>query len=240
MQKTIKISLAIIIGLILFESGAAMEKIVNPPKCKEEKEIQTEVKKVKTKKDFNKDENILFLGDSITEIYPLYEIYENMPVIKSGVSGYKTDDILDNAEKMIYQYNPTKIVLLIGTNDISHDTSDEKVDETIENIKKIISQIKENRSKATIYVESLYPVNRSMNQDMVADRNNEVIQKMNKKIEELCIENKVTYIDMYNKLTDSDGNFDKKYTFDGLHPSTLGYIRITNVLKNYIFEGYDI
>ena len=63
---------------------------------------------------------------------------------------------------------------------------------------------------------------------------------MNKKIEELCIENKVTYIDMYNKLTDSDGNFDKQYTYDGLHPSTLGYIRITNVLKKYIFEGYDI
>ena len=45
---------------------------------------------------------------------------------------------------------------------------------------------------------------------------------------------------MYNKLTDSDGNFYKQYTYDGLHPSTLGYIIITNVLKKYIFEGYDI
>ena len=78
MQKTIKISLAIIIGLIIFESGVAMEKIVNKPKCKEKTETKIEVKKVKTKKDFNKDENILFLGDSITEIYPLYEIYENI------------------------------------------------------------------------------------------------------------------------------------------------------------------
>ena len=59
MQKTIKISLAIIIGLIIFESGVAMEKIVNKPKCKEKTETKIEVKKVKTKKDFNKDSYIL-------------------------------------------------------------------------------------------------------------------------------------------------------------------------------------
>ena len=240
MRKTAKVLIAAIIGLAIFFSGAAMDKLVNESKYKVKIEKEIQLSKTLTQKDFNKNENILFLGDSITEIYPLEEIYENMPIIKSGVSGYKTEDILERTEKMIYQYNPTKIILLIGTNDISHDTSDEKVNETIKNIEKIVTQIKENRSSAKLYVESLYPVNRNMDKDMVADRTNKVIKKMNEKIENVCTENNITYIDMYNELTDSEGNFDKKYTYDGLHPSTLGYVKITNVLKKYIYEGYDI
>ena len=40
---------------------------------------------------------------------------------------------------------------------------------------------------------------------------------------------------MYDELTDDDGNFDKKYTYDGLHPNTLGYAKITRILTPYIY-----
>ena len=75
---------------------------------------------------------------------------------------------------------------------------------------------------------------------MVADRNNETIQKINKEVKIYCDKNNVTYINMYDKLTDEDGNFNKKYTYDGLHPNTLGYAKITRVLTPYIFEDYDM
>ena len=71
---------------------------------------------------------------------------------------------------------------------------------------------------------------------MVAERNNEVIQKINSNIEEYCKKEKITYINMYDELTDADGNFAEKYTYDGLHPSTLGFAKITKVLMPYIYE----
>ena len=45
----------------------------------------------KTEIDWQK-ENIVFLGDSITEIYPIQEIFGNLPIVRSGVSGYRTKD----------------------------------------------------------------------------------------------------------------------------------------------------
>ena len=42
---------------------------------------------------------------------------------------------------------------------------------------------------------------------------------------------------MYNELIDEDGNFNKKYTYDGLHPNTLGYARISQVLSQYIYKN---
>lgn len=237
MKKVTIIIVLTLIGIVLILTGISVGKITTSEKvCYKEKEN----KKVKNANEFKQKENIVFLGDSITEIYPIEEIYDDLPIIKSGTSGYTTNDILEKMDSLLYQYNPSKVVLLIGTNDIMEDESDERVEETIKNIKKITKEIKINRKNIKIYIESIYPVNRNMKKEMVADRNNETIQKINKEVKIYCDKNNITYINMYDKLTDEDGNFNKKYTYDGLHPNTLGYAKITRVLTPYIFEDYDM
>ena len=79
-----------------------------------------------------------------------------------------------------------------------------------------------------------------MKKEMVAARTNEAIKKLNEKIKIYCEENNITYINMYDELTDEEGNFDEKYTYDGLHPNTLGYAKITRVIIPYIYEDYDM
>lgn len=187
-------------------------------------------------RELDKYENIILLGDSITEIYPVEEIFDNDKILRHGVSGYTTTNILDRIEDMVYKYNPTKVILLIGTNDIAGDISEENQNRTFQNIKQIAEEIKKNRPKTKIYIESLYPVNRTMNLDMVWGRTNEAIQGINKRIKEYCKEEKITYINLYDELTDKEGNFDERYTYDGLHPSTLGYAKITRILLPYIYE----
>ena len=107
----------------------------------------------KTTKKIMKNENIVFFGDSITQLYPLEDIYGKKQIVRSGVSGYKTTDLLEKMDTMLYQYNPTKVILLIGTNDIMRDVSEEKQEETVNNIKEICTKIKQNRPLAKIYVE---------------------------------------------------------------------------------------
>lgn len=181
------------------------------------------------------DDNYLFLGDSITDYYDLDKFYEGLPVVNSGISGNRTTDILNDMKNRVYKYNPSKIFLLIGTNDFLDDVSD---DEIADNIGKIIKLIKENRPYAEIYLESIYPVNKNDDEkislSMVSVRDNEHIKSVNDKLKELCKEEKITYIDLYSKLADDDGNLKLEYTIEGLHLSEDGYKVVTDAIFKYI------
>lgn len=185
--------------------------------------------------DIKKYENIIFLGDSITDWYPIEEIYGDLPIINSGVAGYETTDILLNLDKMVYRYNPTKVFILIGTNDLKYDDDKENEIKIVKNIEKIIKNIRLNRSNAKIYVQSIYPVNKEIKNNATEDRNNEEIQFVNNRIKKYCLKNNITYIDIYKELVDEKGNFSESYTRDGLHPTDLGYAKITMELLKYIY-----
>lgn len=170
------------------------------------------------------DDNYVFLGDSIFERYALEEFYKDMPVINSGVSGNKTIDILNNMNDRVYRYNPSKVILMIGTNDYSSISNED----TVKNIGKIIDGIKTNRPYAEIYVQSIYPVNKNVNDGVsVKERNNEDINTMNEGIKKLCKEKEVTYMNIYDLLIDEDGNLKESYTEDGLHVNDDAYEIIT-------------
>ncbi len=234
MKKIVLLLIIIVLGyLVLYNLNKENLIVTN-------EEVKSETEHIKTIQDLRKIENIVFLGDSITEIYPIEEIYGNLPIIKKGISGYTTENILENLEEMVYKYNPTKIFLLIGTNDYKDECDTDKMAEVLKNIKEIVKRIKENRKNAKIYIQSIYPVNRNMDKAMVANRENDIIIKTNSQLKKYCQENDLTYINVYDQLTDEAGNFDQKYTYDGLHPNTMGYARISRILLPYIYKGYTI
>lgn len=196
--------------------------------------IKYEPKYIERKK-IIQDENIVFLGDSITYMYNLEKYYSNYNVVNSGISGNTTSDILSDMENRVYKYNPSKVFLLIGTNDIERKISE---DETIANIKKIVEKIRKHRPYAKIYVESIYPINdtdsNKIDHKMVGIRTNKIINKYNKNIKKYCDSNNISYINIYNNLIDNDNNLKLEYTRDGLHISDDGYKVITKTIKYYL------
>ena len=190
------------------------------------------VEKTVTKEVVVMDDNYLFLGDSITDFYDLDKYYEGLPVVNSGIDGNDTQDILDDMENRVYQYNPSKVFLLIGTNDIDHGDS---LDSIVDNIEKILLEIRENRPYAELYLESIYPVMEG--EKAVNSRTNEKIMTINDKLEEFCKKEQITYIDMFDLLVDSSSEkvqINPKYTKDGLHLSDEGYDVVTNEVKKYL------
>lgn len=185
----------------------------------------------KTKEIITVSPNYLFLGDSITDFYDLNKYFPNQPVVNSGISGNTTEDILNDMNHRIYQYNPSHIFLLIGTNDIANGKSP---DEVVTNIKEIVNQVKEKKQIVTFYIESIYPVNDTVNKSIVGQRNNEDIIEINNQLKKFCEENEITYIDMFSILADDNGNLKEEYTKDGLHISDIGYERITKELETYL------
>lgn len=182
------------------------------------------------------DDNYLFLGDSITEQYDIKKYFEDYPVVNSGVSGDVAGSIVKDMKKRVYDYNPSKIFLLVGINDLRKGKDNNEI---VSDIKEIVKLIKDNRPYSEIYLESIYPINKT-DDDKVSDSvrdiefDNEKIIEVNDLLKEMAKEEKINYIDLYNKLVDDDGNLNISYTKDGLHISDDGYKVITDELMKYI------
>lgn len=220
-------------SLVIF-IGASFMLLVGILLCINEKKIinmNYKIEKIE-RYTYNK-ESIVFLGDSITSRCDLNKYFPNYNVYNSGIAGNMTKDILDNMENRVFVYNPTKVFILIGTNDLVYSGLDN--DGIKNNIEEIINKIYEKNSNIKIYLESIYPVNNSINKEIVETRTNDNIKDLNNKIEKIC-NNKCTYINMYDNLTDKNGNMKRIYTVDGLHLNKIGYKVITNKLIKYLDE----
>lgn len=186
--------------------------------------------------EISKNENIVFLGDSIFDWFPVEKIFSDLPIVNSGIVGNRSEEALAGLEERVYRYNPTKVFVQIGTNDIEADNDSEELNQQVfENIVQITKEIKKNRSKSKIYVISIYPVNEHMPGSN--DRHISEIKAINAKLEKYCSETEgIEYIDAFNQLTDEEEMLDKDYTDDGLHPNGLGYAKLTEILMKYIYE----
>jgi len=180
--------------------------------------------------------SIVFLGDSITDFFRVNEFFPGAYVINRGISWDTTDGVLRRLPESVYELSPSKVFLLIGTNDLG----DEKPVEYIsDNIRKIISEIKQNCPQTQIYLESVYPVSLSKDKKIkkiiVGKRNNTDISRLNDKLKILADEMGITYIDVYNRLVDGSGNIKTEYTVEGLHLTIQGYSVVADVLRPYIY-----
>lgn len=186
-------------------------------------------------KDKYQKENIVMLGDSITDWYPIDEMFKKeKPIINSGKAGTKSQEILERLPQLVYQYNPTKVFILIGTNDLNVLDEEKDINKTINNIKKMVEEINENRKYAKIYLQSIYPISKKVGKES-GYRTNEEIKVINLSLKNYCQKEKLCeYIDMYNILINEDGNLKDKYTIDGLHITKEGYKIITKELEKYM------
>ena len=218
LKKAFQIALVSILGVITLLS--VIGSIINKSK----------LDKIKVQ-----DENIVFFGDSITEGYNVKEFYDEYRVVNSGISGNTTNDLINRIDSDLYDYNPSVVIIQIGTNDIRASIKDEEI---INNLKTIIKGIRKNRKNASILIESIYPLNRDMDaeywNDVNPDYNNKHIIKLNNDIKELCKKESIKYIDIYTSLLDNNKNLKEVYSKEGLHLTDLGYYKVTRIIKKFL------
>ncbi len=199
-------------------------------KEKSEEKIVVEEKEKEPEKII--DDNYLFVGDFYTEKFSFDDV--DYHYVKEADDHYTTDDILDDMKNKIYLYNPSIVFLQLGINDLNDGKSE---DELIENLGKIIDGIKENRPYAKIYVESIYPINKNVDDfddDILDDGiDNELISSLNKKIEGLVEEKDVNYLDVYSFISDND-ELKEDYTENGIYLNEDGYRRILKEIKRVV------
>ena len=200
---------------------------------KEQEKIQTKYRELNQVSVLEPD--IIFIGDSIVEYYPLQELFGTAKtIVNRGVRGYQTRLLLENLDVHLYGDAVDQIVLLIGTNDIGKDVP---MNETLDNLERVIQSIAREYPLSQIKLLSILPVNEGEKyKQTVYIRTNEKIKEWNQAYEALASAYmQVDFVPIYDSLTDSEGQLKKDYTTDGLHLSVAGYQALSEALKEYLF-----
>lgn len=172
-------------------------------------------------------DEIIFLGDSLTDYVRFSEIFPDMHARNRGIAGDTTTGVLFRLQDIIAS-TPAKLFVLIGTNDIVYNV---KPDDIAKNIRDIISKVKAGSPKTKIYLETLFPVNH----EFETRRPGDIIKAVNERLPEIAKEFGCTLIDTYNFFAE-DGELPKIYTVDGVHLSGAGILRWMEFLAPYIKE----
>ncbi|WP_213952149.1 SGNH/GDSL hydrolase family protein [Streptococcus oralis] len=200
---------------------------------KEQEKIQTKYRELNQVSVLEPD--IIFIGDSIVEYYPLQELFgDAMTIVNRGIRGYQTRLLLENLDAHLYGDAVDQIVLLIGTNDIGKDVS---MNETLNNLERVIQSIAREYPLSQIKLLSILPVNEGEKyKQTVYIRTNEKIREWNQAYEALASAYvQVDFVSIYDSLTDTEGQLQSAYTTDGLHLSVAGYQALSEALKGVLF-----
>ncbi|WP_267248290.1 SGNH/GDSL hydrolase family protein [Streptococcus sp. Marseille-Q5986] len=200
---------------------------------KEQEKFQTKYRELNQVSALEPD--VIFIGDSIVEYYPLQELFGTAKtIVNRGIRGYQTRLLLENLDAHLYGDAVDQIVLLIGTNDIGKDVP---VNEALDNLERVIQSIARDYPLSQIKLLSILPVNEGEKyKQTVYIRTNEKIREWNQAYEALTSAYmQVAFVPVYDSLIDSKGQLQSTYTTDGLHLSVAGYQALSEALKEYLF-----
>lgn len=182
-----------------------------------------------------KKSGVVFLGDSIFEMYDLDKRFKDKGYINRGISSNESADILARLQTNVIDIEPSVIILHVGVNDIGHGVKSETY---LTNMDKIISQITTSLPDCNLFVDSIYPttkLNSFNSHNLTKKRDNATISNLNSKLNNICDRYagncKVKFLSStYNALV-SDNQLSKTYTIDGLHLSNVGYAVVTKQIN---------
>ncbi|HTR80364.1 MAG TPA: GDSL-type esterase/lipase family protein [Bacteroidota bacterium] len=165
---------------------------------------------------------IILLGDSITAGFPTSTLLKEYSVINKGISGDRTESVLERLNEDVIALTPSAVFLLIGTNDLPFTNSNNTM---LVNYERIILRISKGIPGVRLFVQSILPTRH------LETRPLERIQLLNLEIHKLAMKYGAKYLDIYPLFVNGNGELAEKFSDDGLHLTTLGYERWAEFLK---------
>jgi len=164
---------------------------------------------------------IVFVGDSITQDFNVYEYFPKYKVYNRGIGADTSRGVLGRLNESVFELKPKKVFLNIGTNDF--ELINDGLDAIFSRIKEIIEKISNSDKNLELYFISIYPVNPTIS-NSVGKRNNKDIKELNNRISNI---EGIKYLNIYDLLL-KDGYLNPDYTIEGLHMNQNGYEIIKN------------
>lgn len=182
--------------------------------------------------------DMLLIGDSIThgwenegkEVWKKY--YEKRNAVNLGIGGDQTQHVLWRLENgNIDGISPKLAMLMIGTNNANAKNSPEDI---VAGVKAIVDKLRDKLPQTKVLVLGIFPRGAD-DQDPLRQTN----MKANEGIAKLADDKMVFYLDIGDKILDSDGKLPKEIMPDLLHLSPKGYTIWAEAVEPTVVELMD-
>jgi len=163
---------------------------------------------------------VVFMGDSITQMWNLKKSFPGKPYINRGISGQTSTQMLLRFRQDVINLKPSVVVILAGTNDIAENTGIIPLSQTEGDLASMAQLARANGIRVVL-CSVLPSVEFWWHPQLknVAAK----IATLNRWIEPYAARHHYVYVDYYSRMKDAAGGLPKNLSHDGVHPSPSGF-----------------
>lgn len=188
-----------------------------------------EVKDIQKKYDSIWDsskETVVFTGSSSIRMWKnLESMFPDHQIINSGFGGSQSSDLNRYYKELILQYNPKKVFIYEGDNDIA---SKKRIKDIIANTRQIVTKIKDSNKATQVVIIAAKPSIARWNLKRRYLRLNRAFEKLCKK------DSRTEFANVWDVMMDGRKLRKDIFLGDGLHMNSKGYDLWFSVIKPYM------
>lgn len=168
-------------------------------------------------------QNVVLLGDSITEGFDVTKYFPGRRVINRGIgadvigNNMPTNDprgVLQRLDNSVFDCAATEVFILIGINDLN---SGRKVDGMEAGYRELLKRLRDRRPDLRIHVQTLLPTRGAH------AKQNAPVREFNERLKKFAPEFGCHVIDLHPLMCDEKGELKSSFTNDGLHLTEPAY-----------------
>ena len=190
-----------------------------------QEEVQAIQEKYETLWDSTK-ETIVFTGSSSIRTWKnLQVIFPEYQIVNSGFGGSQATDLLAYTDELILRYNPKKVFIYEGDNDLNDHKKPKKI---IYVTKEIIAKIRNYNPGTRIVIISAKP-------SLARWHLKRKYKSLNRRFNRLCKKEKdLDYANIWDIMLDGKKLRQDIFIDDGLHLNSKGYELWDQIISNYV------
>jgi lysophospholipase L1-like esterase len=173
---------------------------------------------------------IIFIGDSLTEYFDWQGRFPGCQVVNLGIAGESVEELLMRMQEIRSAVkDPDIIFLMTGINNIAMEE-----DQIVGTYRKIVASLVSSYRAALVVIQSILPV-------FLPWVDNRVIERTNRSLEEISLEYKAEYLDIYSVFADKEKRPIEGYLLDdGVHLSNKGYEVWAKVVEGFLKSSMNV
>jgi lysophospholipase L1-like esterase len=169
-------------------------------------------------------QNIVLLGDSITEGFEVAKYFPGRHVLNRGIGAdvigndMPTNDfrgVLQRLDNSVFDCAAADVFILIGINDLN---SGRKVETMEAGYREMLKRLRAKRPDLRIHVQTVLPTRGAF------EKRNASVRDFNERLKKLAKEFGCSLIDLHALMRDENGLLKSDFTRDGLHLTEPAYL----------------
>ena len=179
----------------------------------------------------------VFVGDSITEGFPLARFFPGKPVLNRGISADRIAEpagrgVTARLAESVFDCRPAVVFLLIGVNDLaSSGKSPEDLARACGDLVRAMRTPPKGRAAWKVVLQTCLPVGRKYARHATLTPR---IVKYNEGLKEFAKAEKLPVVDLYALYADAEGLLPDDLSNDGLHPRPDACAKWADAVRAYV------